>query len=443
MMNLTPPATVQKLQETLHAKAKRAPSYRFYALYDKLYRKDVLAHAYLRSQANDGTAGVDGQTFADIEAYGVERWLGELAEELRQKTYQPQALLRAWMPKADGGQRPLGIPTIRDRVVQTAALLVLDPIFEADMQPEQYAYRSGRGALDAVERVEALLKRGHTEVADADLAGYFDSIPHTELKRCLTRRISDRHMLGLLVRWLELPVEETDEHGTRHRTNRAKKEGRGSPQGAPISPLLSNLYMRRFILGWKTLGHAKRFVSEIVNYADDFVICSCGHGQEAMAAMRDMMAKLRLTVNETKTRLCRVPRDTFNFLGYSFGRCHSPRTGTSHLGTYPSKRSVHRICRAISALTTRSSACLTVPEQINRLNARIRGWAEYFQVGWVSAPYQAVMNHTCYRLRKWLGRKYAKQTWEVHYPDKYLHGTLGLIDLAQVRKAQRASWANA
>jgi group II intron reverse transcriptase/maturase len=443
MMNLTPPASVQKLQETLHAKAKKAPDYRFYALYDKVYRADVLAHAYLCSQANGGTAGVDGQTFADIEAYGVGRWLGEVAEELRQKTYQPQALLRAWMPKADGGQRPLGIPTIKDRVVQTAVLLVLDPIFEADLQPEQYAYRPERGALDAVERVEALLKSGHTEVVDADLSGYFDSIPHAELKRCLTRRISDRHMLALLVRWLELPVEESDERGTRHRTNRAKKEGRGTPQGAPISPLLGNLYMRRFLLGWKTLGHAKRLVSEIVNYADDFVICSCGHGREAMAAMRDMMAKLKLTVNETKTRLCRVPEDTFNFLGYSFGRRYLPKTGRAFIGIYPSKRSVHKLCGVISDLTTRKWAWLDVPDQIKRLNSRLRGWAEYFRLGWVSAPYQAVKRHVCYRLRQWLGSKYAKRIWAAHYPDSYLHDTLGLIDLAQVHKARRISCANA
>jgi RNA-directed DNA polymerase len=184
-------------------------------------------------------------------------------------------------------------------------------------------------------------------------------------------------------------------------------------------------------------------VSEIVNYADDFVICSCGHGQEAMAAMRDMMTKLRLTVNETKTRLCRVPQDTFNFLGYSFGRRYSPKTGASHIGTYPSRRSVHRICQAISGLTTRNWAWLDEADQIKRLNSRLRGWAEYFRLGWVSAPYQAVKRHTCYRLRQWLGRKYAKRIWAAHCPDSYLHGTLGLIDLAQVHKARRASCANA
>jgi len=436
MMSLTPPETVRKLQETLHAKAKRAPSYRFYALYDKLYRKDVLAYAYKRSQFNDGSVGVDGQSFADIEAYGVERWLGELAEELRQKTYQPQAVRRAWMPKADGGQRPLGIPTIKDRVVQTAMLLVLEPIFEADLSPEQYAYRPERGALDAVQRVVALLRSGHREVVDADLAGYFDSVPHAELKRCLARRISDGHVLAVLARWLEAPVEETDARGTRRRTNQAREEKKGTPQGAPISPLLSNLYMRRFLLGWTKRGHDRGFVSQIVNYADDFVICSCGNGADAMAAMRSMMSELKLTVNEAKTRLCRVPEDTFNFLGYSFGRCYSPRTGRAYTGTYPSKKKVQAVCRSLSELTSRSWVWLDIPEQIKRLNNVIRGWANYYRVGQVSAPYRTIMLHARNRLRRWLGRKYAKRIWESQYPDKYLHGTLGLIDLAEYKKVQ-------
>ncbi len=176
-MSLTPPDTVRKLQETLHAKAKRAPTYRFYALYDKVYRADVLGHAYLCCAANDGAAGVDGQTFTDIEEYGLDRWLGELTEELRNKAYRPQAVRRVYIPKSDGKQRPLGIPTIRDRVVQMAVLLVLEPIFEADLQPEQFAYRQGRSALDAIEQVQLLLDNGHTEIVDADLSGYFDSIP--------------------------------------------------------------------------------------------------------------------------------------------------------------------------------------------------------------------------------------------------------------------------
>src|SRR5436305_10420696 len=300
-VNLEPPLKVGKLQETLHAKAKSAPRYRFYAVYDKVYRMDVLVYAYQCCRANDGTAGVDGQTFADIEQYGVGQWLGELAEELRKKTYRPQAVRRVWIPKPDGKQRPLGIPTIKDRVVQTAARIVLEPIFEADLQPEQYAYRPGRSALEAVQLVQALMIRGHTEVIDADLSGYFDSIPHAELMKSVARRVSDRRLLGLIKAWLEMPVEETDERGNTSRTTRHRDEGKGTPQGAPLSPLLSNLYMRRFILGWKVLGHESRLDAHIVNYADDFVICCRGSADEALSAMRDMMSKLKLTVNEAKT----------------------------------------------------------------------------------------------------------------------------------------------
>jgi len=268
-MSLVPTLTVRKLQEALQAKAKRAPTYRFYALYDKVYRIDVLGHALARCRENEGAAGVDGQTFADIQAYGEEKWLGELAEELQKKTYRPQPVRRVWIPKPDGKERPLGISTIRDRVVQMAAVLILEPIFEVDLQPEQHAYRPNRSALEAVRAVHALVSTGHTEVVDADLSGYFDSIPHSELMKSLARRISDRHLLHLLKQWLEMPVEERDERERRRRTTRNKDEGKGSPQGAPISPLLANIYMRRFILGWKKLGHERRLDAHLVNYADD------------------------------------------------------------------------------------------------------------------------------------------------------------------------------
>ena len=328
-MGLRPPEKVRKLQETLHAKAKGSPGYRFYLLYDKVYRRDVLEFAYQCCHANGGAAGVDGQTFADIEEYGVDRWLGELTEELRKKTYHPKAVRRVNIPKPGqpGRTRPLGIPTVTDRVVEMAVLAVLEPIFEADLPPEQHAYRLGRSALDAVRAVHALVNTGHTEVVDADLSGYFDSIPHAELMKSVARRVSDRHLLHLIKMWLEAPVEESDERGRKQRTTRNKDQGRGSPQGAPISPLLSNLYMRRFILGWKVLGHERRLNAKIVNYADDFVICCRGTAQRAMTAMRTMMQKLKLTVNETKTHVCRLPDESFDFLGYTIGRCYSTRTG--------------------------------------------------------------------------------------------------------------------
>lgn len=431
-MSLTTPVSVQKLQTALHAKAKEASSFRFYALYDKVYRKDILAFAYQCCKANGGAAGVDSQSFEDIEQYGMERWLDELALELKSRTYRPLPVRRVYIPKPDGKQRPLGIPAIRDRVAETAAVLVLEPIFEADLPPEQYAYRPERSALDAVRAVHKLINTGHQEVVDADLSSYFDTIPHAELLKSVARRVVDGAMLHLIKMWLEAQVEETDERGNKHRSARNRDDGRGTPQGSPISPLLSNIYMRRFVLGWKKLGHEQRLKARVVNYADDLVICCRSRAPEARAAMQDIMTRLKLTVNEAKTRVCQLPEEKFDFLGYTFGRCYSPQAGRAYLGTTPSKRRVHRICAAISAATRRSQTQQTAEALVAQLNREIIGWANYFCLGPVSKAYRAVESHTRRRLRQWLCAKHkVPGRGTRRYPDEALHDAFGLVRLPQ------------
>jgi RNA-directed DNA polymerase len=439
-MSLTTPESVQKLQAALHDKAKKSPDFRFYALYDKVYRKDVLTFAYECCKANGGAAGVDDQTFEDIEAYGTERWLDELTQELKSRTYRPLPVRRVFIPKPGGQQRPLGVPAICDRVVMMAAVLVLDPILEADLQPEQYAYRRGRSALDAVRHVHKLINTGHGEIVDADLASYFDLLPHSEVLKSVARRVVDGAMLHLIKMWLTAPVEETDERGKKHRSTRNRDEGRGSPQGSPISPLLSNLYMRRFVLGWKKLGHEERLGAYIVNYADDLVICCRGRAEEALATMRVMMKKLKLTVNETKTRVAKLPEDEFDFLGYTFGLCYSPKTGRAYLGTVPAKKRVIRICQAISSETGPNKTPLDHRTVVKKLNQMMNGWANYFCLGPVSKAYKAVDQHACKRLRQWLRTKHKDACPATRkYSDAILQDKFGLVRLTE--RTRSFSWA--
>jgi len=278
----------------------------------------------------------------------------------------------------------------------------LSPIFEADLQPEQYAYRPGRHAHDAVNRVHRLLTTGHREVVDADLSDYFGQIPHADLLRSIARRVSDGRLLGWVKAWLEMAVEEDDGRGGRRRTNRARRERKGTPQGSPISPLFSNVYMRRFILGWKVLGYARRFKAEIVNYADDFAVLGKSPAAEMRSAVEVLMKRLQLPINAEKTRCCRLPEESMTFLGYRIGRNWRRDTGHAYIGTRPSPASVQRICRRVSELTTRRTGLLSPKVAVERINRLLTGWANYFTLGQVSPAYAAIDRHATRRLRQWL-----------------------------------------
>lgn len=434
--SLTGSEKVQRLQTILHEKAKEEPQLRFHALIDKVYRMDFLWEAWRMVRRNGGSAGVDGETIADVEAKGAVAWLRELSQELREGTYQPRAVRQVLIPKKTPGKfRPLGIPCLRDRVAQTSAMLVLSPIFEADLQPEQYGYRPGRSAQDAVNRIHRLLNNGHQEVVDADLSNYFGEIPHAELMKSIARRVSDGRILGLIKSWLVMPVIEEDEKGGKRRTNRARRERKGTPQGSPISPLLSNLYMRRFILGWKLLGFAERFGAQIVCYADDFCILGHAAAEEMMAVAQVLMERLKLKLNIQKTRCLGCPEGPFEFLGYRIGWNYRPNGQGRYIGTRPSASSVQSICRKISEQTGPKYGHLDAEEIVQRLNWILSGWANYFRLGQVSPAYQAIDRHTSKRLRQWFCRKHKVRTGKyVRFSDAVLGETYGLHRLAPTTK---------
>lgn len=434
-MSLGTPNTVETLQTSLQTKAKTEPAYRFYSLWDKVCREDVLDEAYRRCRANAGASGVDGEIFDQIDAHGVDRWLGKLRRELVAGTYAPMPLLRVWIPKSNGGQRPLGIPTIRDRVVQMAVVLVIGPIFEADLLPQQYGFRPGLDAKMAIRRVFwHVTQHWRQEVVDADLRDYFTSIPHTPLMRSLERRIADGRVLKTIKRWLIAPVVENIS-GRRIQTAEARRKKQGTPQGGVISPLLANLYFRRFLLAWQLHGYQEQLDAYIVNYADDFVICCRpGNAEVAMAKMEALMMRLGLEVNKAKTRIARLPEESFDFLGYTIGGFHG-KEGRIYIGTRPSKKAVRSLLMRIHERTTPQWYADTPLSTVARLSTLLRGWCGYFNQGPIMATRERIRRYTEVRLRRWLMRRSGfTGTGLKRFPAKHLHEILGLYDVRVTRR---------
>ena len=431
-MSLATPEKIRILQRKLYRKAKAAPAFRFYLLYYKIYREDILRHAYALARANAGAPGTDGMTFAAIEASGLEKWLAGLSEELASKTYRPDPVRRVTIPKPDGGERPLGIPTIRDRVVQTAAKLVLEPIFEADFEDNAYGYRPVRGAVDAVKEVHRLICRGYSDVVDADLSRYFDSIPHDELLKSVARRIVDRHMLRLIKLWLKAPIEEWDKGNGTRRIGGGKGNMRGTPQGGVASPLLANVYMNRFLKYWRLTACGEAFRAHVITYADDFVILSRGRAAEALAWTKAVMTRLGLTLNETKTSLKNARQDRFDFLGYSFGPHRYKANGKWYLSASPSKKSMQRFKTKVGNLLVPGNND-PWPEVRDTLNRSLLGWSNYFCHGTRQSAFHSIDRYVYERVRDFLARRHKVAGRGTHrFSLDVVYGERGLLRLERL-----------
>jgi RNA-directed DNA polymerase len=430
-VSLQTPERIRTLQRKLYRKAKAEPAFRFYLLYDKIHRADMLRHAYALSRSSGGAPGVAGITFETIEAAGLEEWLAALREDLVAKTYRPQPARWVMIPKPGGGERPLGIPTIRDRVVQSAAKLVLEPIFEADFEDNAYGYRPGRSGADAIKEVHRLVCRGYTDVVDADLSAYFDTIPHRELMQSVARRIVDRHVLRLIKLWLKAPIEERDGGGKR-RMSGGKGSTRGTPQGGVASPLLSVIYMNRFLKHWRLTRRGEAFRAHVISYADDFVILSRGRAVEALAWTRAVMTKLGLMLNEAKTSVKDARRESFDFLGYTFGPHRYRKDGHWYLGASPSKTSVQRVKAKVGDLLV-SGNKEPWPQVCHRLNRLLLGWSAYFGYGTRMPAYRAVDNHVYDRVRAFLRKRHKVQgRGTTRFSDNRVFGELGVLRLRRV-----------
>ncbi len=428
---LTTPEKIRTLQRKLYLKAKQEPAYRFHALYDKVYRADILSHAYNLVRANKGSAGIDGVTFEVIEAEGVFAFLAELEEALRSKTYTPDPVKRVMIPKSDGSQRPLGIPTIRDRVAQMATKLVIEPIFEADFCDTSYGFRPRKSAHDAVDDVAYALISGYTEVIDADLSKYFDTIPHSQLMAVVAERICDGAILHLIQMWLKAPIMEVDKDGTKRNIGGGKSNRKGTPQGGVISPLLANLYLHILDRIWQRGNLQQRIGARLVRYADDIVIlCRRGRTGKAMEMFRHVLDRLGLTLNETKTTMVNVFKGKFGFLGFELRMAKSWKTGGCYPHVQPSKKSLRIIKDRVTELTKRVRTATPLTQILNEVNATLRGWVGYFHYRNCAKALAGVQHHVEERLRTHLRKRHKiknRGTGLLKFNSKVLYRQYGLF----------------
>jgi RNA-directed DNA polymerase len=425
---LTTPENIRELQRKLYQKAKQEREFRFYALYDKLYRPDILTYAYRVVKAHKGAPGVDGITFEAIESKegGVKGYLDSIAEELKGKTYKPMPVKRVYIPKPGGGKRPLGIPTIKDRIVQMAVKIVIEPIFEADFQENSYGFRPKRDAHQAMDDVVTHLRRGNAQVIDADIAQYFDTIPHGKLLNLVAKRIVDKNILRLIKMWLKAPVVEEGEDGKKQ----YKGRGKGTPQGGVISPLLANIYLNVLDTVWKTKRVQERLGARLIRYADDVVVLCTGNTDRVLKGIETVLGYLELSLNEEKTKLVDAREESFTFLGFTIEVKRNPRTGKEFPLVRPSKKATEHIKVEIRELTCRKKLALPKDVVINKLNEVVRGWTNYFYYGHCSSDLSRVKGFLDERVRIYLRRKHGlKSRGYKAYPYRYLYGNLGLYKI--------------
>ena len=425
---LETPGKVRDLQRKLYQKAKQEKGFRFYLLYDKVYRQDILSHAYGLVRSNHGAPGVDGETFEEIEKRegGAERYLEEVAEELRGKRYKPMGVRRVYIPKPDGGRRPLGIPTVKDRVVQMAVKVVIEPIFEADFEENSYGFRPKRDAHQAMDDLSLHLRMGKTQVIDADISRYFDTISHDKLLALVAERIVDRDILRLIKMWLRAPVVEEGEDGKR----RYQGNDKGTPQGGVISPLLANIYLHVLDRIWKENKVQEKYGARLIRYADDFVVLCWGPAEKILRGVRIVLAGLRLRLNEEKTRVVDARGERFNFLGFTVQVVRHTRTGRSFPLIGPSKKAQAKVKAEIKALTCRQTLRIPTEIVLEKLNELVRGWAGYFYYGNCSRDLTRIKGFLEERVRIYLRRKHGQKSRGYRrYPARYLYETLGLYKI--------------